>query len=134
MPERTEFKSLPVELNDQEKLVRAKELAESAVAIATKEEEIKAFRAEMKVELDELKKTHDDLVQIVKYGRENRSVECTWVPDYGRRVWTLYRNDQPGSAPVNVRPMKEHERQLDLVPSSKIDPDTGEYIDDDIPS
>lgn len=115
------IKSLPVDLTDQELLVRGAELAAAADRVRLKEEEIKEVRASMRADLDELELAHSELVKVVRNKRENRDVECRWEPDYARKVWMLFRCDNDER--VAVEAMSEHDLQTRIIYE---DPTTGE--------
>lgn len=88
------LKSLPVELTDDEVLIRAKELT---VAMAEEEAliaKIKAFRSNNERTIkDVIRPQIAKLQDVVHTGVEDREVECEQRPDYTRKIMEIVRLD-----------------------------------------
>jgi len=91
MKNRTEIRDLLVPLNDEEKALRAKQLAAMMKKIEAKKEEIHSIKIGMKTDLAALEEERDKLVNAVHTGAEYREIGCTWIA-HGA-VWEISRDD-----------------------------------------
>jgi hypothetical protein len=108
---------LPVKLNRDELILKAKELSALYVKIQEAEE---AKKSAASAHADEIKKMNSELnqlVRIVNTGNEYRQVECSERKNFSIAIIETYRDDL--GTMVETRPMTESERQAELFPGPK---------------
>ena len=111
------LKTLPVKLNRDELILKAKELSALYVKIQEAEE---AKKSAASAHADEIKKMNSELnqlVRIVNTGHEYRQVECSERKNFSIAIIETYRDDL--GTMVETRPMTESERQAELFPGPK---------------
>jgi hypothetical protein len=101
-----------VQLTSSEKADRAQSLVssiESAKALLEKHKEIKK---KLKLDEDNAQSMTDNLLEIVKTGKEKRPVECYEEPDFKKGVVTVRRVSD--DTVVHTRQMTDEERQTNI--------------------
>jgi hypothetical protein len=113
--------SLPVELDDETLLVRARQLAAAQRHVRDLEEEHKAVRSELRRAMGEARRAVDALRDIVAEGREDRPVKVEERGDFSEGIVYVVRLDT--DAAVRNRPMTGDDRQRQI-PAPGDDPAT----------
>ena len=90
---KTEFRSLAVNLTEEEILRYSKELARNTQELRDKENRKKEAAKMMDAEISGHKAQVDMLSLKVANGYEYRDVECYWKIDQPNETKTLFRND-----------------------------------------
>jgi hypothetical protein len=104
--------NLPVALTADELQDRGERLARTLGELDKLDEEITAYKANIKAQVDELNAQKNVLKTAINTRREYRMVPCAWKYDWKAGVKTLTRNDTKEI--VNKIPVTEEERQEGL--------------------
>lgn len=84
---------LPVRLTEEERAVKAKELAAKLGEYDALEEEKKAENSALTEKMKTARTDYTLLRHIVSTGMEKRDVSCWKEPNLGLKVWEIRRND-----------------------------------------
>ena len=110
---------LPVELSDEERIERARQLGEIVETITNKEIEKKAETKRLQSAIDELKRKRTQLAEVCRKGEELRQIECRTVCYWEDETVSIIRVDT--GEIVRTRPMTSKDRQQKLHIASRRD-------------
>lgn len=109
---KTEYRSVQVNLTEAERSERGKALAREVDSYTEVESTMKLEAAKYREELKAKRAKIDLLARVVDTGRETREVPCHWRAQHARGIAILVRADT--SETVDTRPLTAEERQADL--------------------
>lgn len=123
-PTNNEVRELEVELKTDEILEKAKELTTKFKARRKAEDRKKSFNSQIKSEIDGYDADINILSEAINTGKEFRDVNCyfTDTEDGITRFWTRLDTKEV----IQSRPLRDDERQQDLIDDTEKEPNTVE--------